>query len=77
MQLAETAELKKFGEEKERALKQRDIQLSQLDDLRTRIIAERMENKREGQLLKKQAIEEEQEMKQKEIKRWVRIQSLL
>ena len=75
IQLAETAELKKFAEEKERAIKQRDIQLSQLDDMRTRIIAERMENKREGQLLKKQAVEEEEELRQKELRRWERLAS--
>lgn len=66
MQLAEAAELRKFAEERERALTQRDIQMKQLDDMRTRIIGERMENKREGLILKKQAIEEEQSLKKKE-----------
>jgi hypothetical protein len=67
--LAEAAELKKFEEERARALKQKDIQLKQLDDMRSRIIAERIEDKREGLLLKKQAIEEEEEMRQKEVER--------
>jgi len=68
-QIAEAAELKKFAEERERALTQRDVQMKQLDEMRTRIIGERMENKREGMLLKQQAVEEEKELKKKEIMR--------
>ena len=68
-QLAETAELRKFSEERGRALHQKEVQLRQLDDLRGRIIGERIESKREGQLLKQQAVEEEAELKQKEVAR--------
>ena len=69
LELAETAELRKFALERERALEQKDIQMKQLEDVKTRIIAERMETKREGVLLKQRAIEEAEEQRRKEIQR--------
>lgn len=76
LELAETAELRKFASEKERALLQKDIQMRQLEDVKTKIIAERHESKREGVLLKQRAIEEAEEQRRKEIMRKEKAQEL-
>ncbi len=70
--MAETAELKKFEEEKQRALQQKEIQMKQLDDMRTKIISERREERREGQLIRARALQEEEEMRQKEVSRYLK-----
>lgn len=51
---------------KARSLEQQEVQRGQLDDLKTRILSERATSKREGEMLKMRAVEEEQELKQKE-----------
>ncbi|KAG1654272.1 hypothetical protein FOA52_007942 [Chlamydomonas sp. UWO 241] len=76
LDIAEQAELAKFAAERERALKQRDVQLQQVDDFRTRIIAERVEEKHEGQLIKARAVEEATEMREKEAERRRKAQDL-
>uniref|UniRef100_A0A7R9V0J8 Trichohyalin-plectin-homology domain-containing protein n=1 Tax=Chlamydomonas euryale TaxID=1486919 RepID=A0A7R9V0J8_9CHLO len=76
LDIAEQAELAKLAAERERALKQRDVQLQQVEDFRTRIIAERVESKREGELLKARAKEEELELKVKEAERRRKAQEL-
>lgn len=69
LELAEAAELRKFGEEKERAMHQKTVQMRQLEEVKTKIIAERKETKREGLLLKQRAIEEAEEQRLKEVER--------
>lgn len=76
LDLAETAELRKFALERERALQQKDVQMRQLEDVKTKIIAERVETKREGALLKQRAIEEAKEQRRKEIERREKAQEL-
>lgn len=76
LELAEAAELRKFALERERALEQKDIQMRQLENVKTKIIAERIETKREGVLLKQRAIEEAEEQRRKELLRREKAQEL-
>lgn len=52
MQAAEVAELAKWEATRQRALEQKTIQQQQLEEMKTRILAERAEDKREGELVK-------------------------
>ncbi|KAK9807780.1 hypothetical protein WJX72_008965 [[Myrmecia] bisecta] len=51
---------------KQKALAQRDVQLSQLEDLKCRILADREQNRLEGLMIRQKAIEEAAELKRKE-----------
>jgi hypothetical protein len=76
LEQADAAELAKLQLMKDRALQQKTIQMKQVDDFRNRIITERREDHREGLLLKQRAVEEEEEMRQKEITRRRKAQDL-
>lgn len=67
LQAAEAAELVKMEAARQRALAQKAIQLQQLEDLKTRILRERAEDRREGAETKLHAEEEVEEL------RWVRL----
>ncbi len=69
MQIAEAAELRKYEQMRQRALDQKMVQTQQLDELKTRILSERADGKREGAMLKQRAIEEAVETRQKEANR--------
>lgn len=58
LEIAEAAEQKKWDERRTKALAERDAQLEQLEQLKTRILNDKAENIREGQLLKQKAEEE-------------------
>ncbi|KAJ9519250.1 hypothetical protein QJQ45_017905 [Haematococcus lacustris] len=55
LQIAEAAELARYEAMKQKALEQKAVQTQQLEDMKTRILAERAENKREGELLRQRA----------------------
>lgn len=57
LEAAEAAELKKFEDTKRRALEQKAVQTAQLEELKGRILAERAEAKREGELLRTRALQ--------------------
>lgn len=58
LEIAELAEQKKWEEKRTRALAERDAQLDQLEQLKGRLLEEKAENFREGQMLKQKAEEE-------------------
>mmetsp|Transcript_18648 Transcript_18648/g.29845 ORF Transcript_18648/g.29845 Transcript_18648/m.29845 type:complete len:461 (+) Transcript_18648:98-1480(+) len=58
VEVAEMAESKKMAERRTRALVERDAQLAQLEDLKTKILGEKAQNEREGVELREQAAEE-------------------
>lgn len=55
LQAADTVELKKYEEARQRAMEQREAQNKQLDELKAQILAERAADKREGLLIKQRA----------------------
>jgi len=69
VELAEEAERRKLEDARKRAFKQRDAQLTQLEELKDRIIKEKLSDKAEGELLKKKAQEAVDLLKQREIER--------
>lgn len=66
LEVAEMAESKKMAERRTRALVERDAQLAQLEDLKTRILDEKAQNMREGAMLRAQAAEEMEKAVRKE-----------
>ena len=65
LQAQEEAELESLRQAKARALAQRDVQLQQLEQLKARIVAEQEQNLREGLMIKQQAAEEAERLRQK------------
>jgi len=66
LEIAEAAEQRKFEERRTRALLERDAQLEQLEDLRTRILEDKEINRLEGLQLKAKAQEEVRIQQQKD-----------
>lgn len=69
LELAEAQELDKFRREKERLLDQQRVQLQQLEELKTRILREREEGRREGDMVRRKALEEAEAQRQAELAR--------
>ncbi|KAJ9519428.1 hypothetical protein QJQ45_023068 [Haematococcus lacustris] len=69
LQIAEAAELARYEAMKQKALEQKAVQTQQLEDMKTRILAERAENKREGELLRQRAQQEAEELAAKQAAR--------
>eukprot|EP00798_Chlamydomonas_sp_ICE-L_P002204 gene2204-33764_t len=76
-EMAEAAELRRFEVQRQKALQTRDMLLDQVEGVKTRIQSERRENKREGELIRQRAIEEEEESRAKELARMARSKQLM
>ena len=66
LEIAEVAEQRKIEEKRSKAFEQRDAQLLQLEEVRERMIAEKVANQKEGQLLRAQAVEEKKMQEDRE-----------
>lgn len=71
-ELADAAELRRMEETRKKALDTKTILIDQVEQFKDKIRAERRENKREGELIRQRALEEEEELRQKELARLAR-----